>query len=106
MKKKSKSAFDSFQRMSATPLNVPTRDVTRGKDSVDVTRGKDIIRDAAGREGTVSLSSERFNFASLEESDVVDSIDQASQLFVGFTKKPLHSKKPWHHGIREDKRTC
>ena len=52
------------------------------------TSSKDIVRDVSGIEGTASLSSERFNFVSLEESGVVDSIDQASQLFAGFTKKP------------------
>ena len=71
--------------MSTTPLNVPATDKA---EAVAVTSSKDIIRDAAGTEGAVSLSSERFNFVSLEESDVVDSIDQASQLFKCFTKKP------------------
>ena len=84
--KKSKSAFGSLQGMSTAPLNVPARDETVA--GAGVTTSKDIIRDAAGREGTVSLSSERFNFVNTEESGVVDSIDQANQLFTGFTKKP------------------
>ena len=72
--------------MSTTPLNVPTRDETVA--GAGVTTSKNVVRNAAGTDGTVSLSSERFNFVDTEESDVVDSIGQASQLFTGFTKKP------------------
>ena len=69
--KKSKSAFDSFQKkMSATPPNVPTRDKTKIPETATI---KFIDRDAAGTGSTLSLSSECFNFVSLEESDAVDS---------------------------------
>ena len=71
--------------MSATALNIPAQDKT---ETEVVTASKDTVRKAAGTEGTTSLSSERFNFVSLEENGVVDSIDQASQLFTGLTKKP------------------
>ena len=68
--------------MSATPLNVPATDKAE-----TVITSKDNVRDAAGIDDTVSLSSEHFNFVSLEESGVVDSIGQVNQLFTIFTKK-------------------
>ena len=68
----------------STILDVPARDKTEAES----TTNKGIVRDATGTKGTVSLSSERFNFMYLEESGAVDSIDQASQLFTGLAKKP------------------
>ena len=51
----------------STILNVSAR----GKIEANVaTASKDIVREAVGTEGTVSLSSERFNFVGLEESGV------------------------------------
>ena len=73
--------------MSTTTLNIPTRDKTEAETDV-AAANKDVVREVAGTEGTVFLSSERFNFVGLEESGAVDSIDQASQLFTGLTKKP------------------
>ena len=72
--------------MSTATFNVPTRDKT--ERNTELTTNKVIVRDAAGTEGSVSLSSERFSFVVLEESGTVDSIDQASQLFTGLAKKP------------------
>ena len=89
MKKRSKSIFSFFlKRRCQHHLSTLQQQKKETKLGTAGATSKGIIRDAAGTEGTLSLSSERFNFVNLEESDIVNSIDQASQLFTGLAKKP------------------
>ena len=90
--------------MMSALFNVPTRgDETRTEteSKLDITRGATVkakvsvkIGEHRSRvktvdaEDTLSLSLERFCFVDPEENDTVSCIDQASQLFTGFTKKP------------------
>ena len=75
--------------MSATPLNVPARDETV-TGAAGVATINDVVRNVAGTDGKVSLSSERFDFVDTEESGFVNSIDQASQLYNA-CKKATHT---------------
>ena len=75
-------------------------DITRDKTEpfLEVPASKNITEVKEPKDDTfltsLLFSTERFNFVSLEESGVVNSIDQASQLFTGLQRNHPHLKKP------------